>query len=162
MVARKKAKGKGRAAKKARVPRFVPSYAAGVLWRENDEILIVSRQPGYLTRLDKYAWGLPACVQAKDEQPFETAIRALYKETSIHCPYVCPLLTVPAAITGTVDFHVYVPGWPMPPSRSRVHEGKYRACFGSPERLLFFKAPHPKSVYHSNRYILRYVFGWNV
>jgi len=141
--------------------RFTPTFAAGVLWQRGDQILIVSRQKREANkRYSKYDWGLPAAKQRIDEEPYNTAARALAKETGVVRINLFPLMAVPADITGTLDFYLY--GLQFGPD-VRTHldrKGKYLVRFAHPTDLLL-SATYDNAVYRSNLYILR-MLGFNV
>jgi len=142
--------------------RFTPTFAAGVLWQHGDQILIVSRQKREANkRYIKYDWGLPAAKQRIDEEPYNTAARALTKETGVINLNLVPLLVVPADITGTLDFYLYRLGFSPLTWSNLNRKGKYAIRFAHPMELLT-SATYDNTVYRSNRYILRTLFGFAV
>jgi len=144
--------------------KYFPPYAAGVLVQDSyGMILAVTRQPPMRYRKQphsRYDWGLPGGKANPGEYPYQTAVRELYEETGVTCPYgVAPLLEVPAdPLNGRMwPFYVFVPiGKTAGDFRKSGPDGM--AAWVAPSQLLEVREP-AYSVAESNRYILYWGLG---
>lgn len=136
--------------------KFVPTFAAGVLVVQGDELLAVSRQPPRGTG-QVYDWGLPGGKAEPIETPYMTAQRELLEETGLYAHGLEPLITVPAEIAGGMPFHVYRPVTVVTGKlKTTTREGRVRWL--NLETFLRMHDPEV-SVRESNRFILYWGLG---